>query len=62
MTTPRCLNRECTVLEVTSKRRATILETAIHQGSTYHARVMPTAGPTRKWHSVSLSRRGEAEL
>jgi hypothetical protein len=36
-------------------------ETAINQGSTYACRTMPTAGPTRKWHGVSLSRRGEAE-
>jgi hypothetical protein len=39
----------------------TTLETAISQGSTYACRGMPTAGPTRKWHSVGLSRRGEAE-
>jgi hypothetical protein len=36
-------------------------ETAINQGSTYTRRRMPTAGPTPKWHGVSLSRRGEAE-
>ena len=34
------------------------LETAINQGSTYACRGMPTAGPTRKWHGVCLSRRG----
>jgi hypothetical protein len=38
------------------------LETAINQGNTYACRGMPTAGPTRKWHGLSLSRRRRLSL